>query len=148
MSSTDQAGSTPWTRILHLGGDTWLGLVGEALFVGDHENPKREVDRAAPTGLLPCLERPYDVVVAELRTRAGELSLDEGTLIDMVPLDSVPVEAVDSRMDYWIQLALDWLGSMPPDESSEGLLELLSSEAWPTQRARHRARGLLRTRHS
>jgi hypothetical protein len=148
MSSTDPADTTRWTRILHLGGDAWLGLVGEVLFVGDHDSPKREVDRVAPTGLLPCLERPYDVVVAELREREEELALNRGTLIDLVPLDSVLAAAVDSQMDYWIQLALDWLGSMPRAESSEGLLGSISSEAWPTQRARHRARMLLRTRRS
>jgi hypothetical protein len=148
MSSTDPAVTRPWIRILHLGGDAWLGLVGETLFVGDYETPKREVDRGNPIGLLPCLERPYDVVVAELHAREAELSVGQGYLTDLVPLEAVPAAAVDSQMDYWVQLALDWLGNMPDEHVRKELLELIERESWPTQQARHRARSLLKARRS
>lgn len=145
-SSTAPAASAPWVRVLHLGGDTWLGLVDDALFVGDHETPKREVERLNPTGLLPCLERPYDVVVAELQAREVELCLAQGSLTDLVPLDAIPAAAVNSQIDYWVQLALDWLSSMPGDAVPEEILELIQREPWPTRRARHRARNLLKAR--
>jgi len=147
MSSTDPSRPTGWTRLLHLGGDAWLGLAGGALSVGDENGPRREVDPANPTGLLPCLERPHDVVLLELRDREVELSMAPGSLSALVPLRAIPRAAVSSQIDYWVELALDWIEGMPPAEVDTDLLELLEHESWPTQRVRHRA-GRLRRRGS
>lgn len=146
MSSTDPSMPTRWTRLLHLGGDAWLGLAQETLYVGDENGPRREVDPGNPTGLLPCLERPYDVVLLELQEREVELSMTQGSLRTLVPLHAIPRAAVTSQIDYWVDLALDWIEHMPWAEVDTELLDLLEHESWPTQQARHRARRLRRRR--
>jgi hypothetical protein len=105
MSVTDERPGG-WVRVLHLGHDAWLGLLGDGLlgdglFVGDLVGPKREVDPSEPTGLLACLERHYFVIVAELQDREFELSLLPGTLMGRVPLAGIPHAAVASRSGYW-----------------------------------------------
>jgi hypothetical protein len=139
MLPTDFAAGLAWTRILQLSSDAWLGAVGDELFVGGYEAPRRRVDPARPTGLLPCLERPRSVVVAELRAREVELDLGEGALTELVPLGVIPVEAVVSELDYWVQLALDWLAETPDDSARRVLLASIEGASWATQRARHRA---------
>jgi hypothetical protein len=146
MSPTDPPATTAWLRILQLGSDAWLGLVGEELFVGSYETPKRRVDPANPTGLLPCLEKPRDIVIAELRAREVDLCVAQGTLTELVPLDAIPAAAVASEMDYWVQLALDWLAEVPGGDASDGLLGTIAHSTWATQRARHRATNLRRVR--
>ena len=56
-----------WLRILRLDSGSWLGLVGTSLYIGDELAPKRRLDAEVPTGLLPCLERSYEDVTAELQ---------------------------------------------------------------------------------
>ena len=112
------------------------------LFVGDAAGPKREVDPGNPVGLLPCLERPRATVLAELVDRERDLSLPSGFLAERVPLDVVPAAAVSTRLDYWVQLALDWLSDAPATDLDRGLLAGLADATWATRRARHRARKL------
>lgn len=142
MSFTD-ARSMPWTRILQLGEDVWLGIARESLFLGDYQGPKREVDLNNPIGLLPCLERPYGFIVADLLTKEAELQMQRGQLLDFVPLGAIPAAAVASRMDYWIQLALNWLAEIPVLPHANDVLNAISNETWATQPARHRAKRLL-----
>ena len=148
MSLTDSPAGLVWTRILQVSSEVWLGALGDELFVGAYEGPKRRVDTARPTGLLPCLERPRSVVLAELRAREVELDVGEGALAGLVPLDSIPAEAVRSELDYWVQLALDWLADAPEDRTREVLLATIERAPWATQRARHRAMTLRTTRRS
>jgi len=139
MYLTDSLADSAWTPILHLGGDTWLGLVRGVPFVGNHEVARRRIDPERPTGLLPCLERPRAVVISELRIRDVELGLAGGTLAALLPLDVIPAEAVASEMDYWVQLALGWLAETPGDITSDALLAAVESAPWATQQSRHRA---------
>lgn len=144
MSSTSRSSETSWTRVLQLDSSSWLGLAGTELFVGDESGPKRQIDLDNLTGLLPCLERPYATLLFELGEREAELGLAPGSLVARVPLSRIARAAVASQMDYWVQLGLDWMESMPRSQVETDLLELLERESWPTQRARHRARALRR----
>lgn len=143
MSHTSE-GTTPWIRVLHIGSGSWLGLVDNALFVGDENGPKRQLDTDLPTGLLPCLERPLDAVLMDLRDRENELSMDPGTLTKIVPLAAVPAAALASSMDYWAALSLDWVTKLTFDESSKSLLLALKNAPWASQHTRHRARSIYR----
>jgi hypothetical protein len=143
MSPTNER-SAAWVPILHLSHDAWLGLLGKTPFVGDLEGPKRQVDPDEPTGLLPCLERPYAVVVAELHDRESELSLSPGSLTRHVPLDAIPHAALVSRSNYWADLALAWLDEMPRTHSTMSTLENLGNADWAAQAVRHRARRIRR----
>jgi hypothetical protein len=116
------------------------------LFVGDHDGPKRQVDVGNPTGLLPCLERPYAEVLHQLEARETELTLAPGSLSGIIPLNRIPYAAVASKLDYWVQLGLNWIEVMPPSEVEIELFDTLEHESWPTQQARHRARALRRRR--
>jgi hypothetical protein len=142
MSAPDRATPSSWTRVIPLGEEAWLDLVGSSLFVGDAVGPKREVDPANPVGLLPCLERPRSVVLDELADRERELSLPSGFLVERVPLSGLPAAAVSTQIDYWVQLALDWLSGLPASDVDRRLLKELADATWATQRARHRARRL------
>ena len=142
MSCTEVVGSGSWVGILQLSTDVWLGSLAGRLYVGTADGPKSEIDESSPIGLLPCLERRYDDVITEIRAREIELSLSSGSLVEKVPLNAIPRVAVDSRLDYWVQLALDWLADMPIDAAESELLAELAREPWATQRARHRARSL------
>jgi hypothetical protein len=139
MYLTDSIAGSAWTRILHLGGDAWLGLVRGVPFIGDYEVARRRVDLERPTGLLPCLERPRAVVISELRSRELELGLGGGTLETLVPLDAILAEAVASEMDYWVHLALGWLSETPGNSRYDALLAAVESAPWATQQSRHRA---------
>ncbi len=145
MSSTDPTRSS-WIRILHLGGESWLGLVGDDLFVGDETTPKRLLEPEVPTGLLPCLERPYEDVRADLDEREDELSLPRGSLTEMVPLTAIPAAAITSRIDYWVELALDWIVVLPTGGVDDGSLLAIEQAPWASQRAKHRARSIRRGR--
>jgi hypothetical protein len=131
-------------RVLHLGGTSWLGLVDDDIFVGDESSAKRRVGPDELVGLLPCLERPYAAVEAELREREQELSLPSGFLATRLRLTSIPAAAVDSRMAYWVDLALDWLEAFPEQSVDADLPVTIEQATWASQRARHRARSLRR----
>jgi hypothetical protein len=133
--------SPTWAVLLSLGGDAWAGLVDRSrLHVGDAAGPQREVDTTLPIGLLPCLERPYSVVLAELKDREIELGLANGSLVNLIPLRTIPDAAIETKNDYWAELALDWLEAMPQTESTRHQLMLLEESNWASQHVRHRAR--------
>lgn len=144
MSHTETEAAQAWIRVLPFDDGAWVGLVGDELFVGDYESPKRRIDPEDPIGLLPCLEKPRRVVQDELRAREVELRVVEGSVSSKVPLDAIPAAAVASEMDYWVELALDWLAQRPGDVATERLLNAIEHADWATQRARHRARKLRR----
>jgi hypothetical protein len=144
-SVADLQAPAGWLRILHLGGDSWLGLAGGDLFAGSYGAPSRRIETDCPIALLPCLAKRRPVVIAELRSRELELGFNEGALVDLVPLDAIPSAAVASEMDYWMQLALDWLAETHRDNPQEELLRAVEGAAWATQRARHRATSLRTT---
>lgn len=133
-----------WVPVLHLGHVAWVGLQGDALFVGDLDGPEREVDPDEPTRLLPCLERPYSVIVAELQERESELTLPPGTLVGQVPLAGIPHAAVAAGSDYWAGLALAWFDEMPRSARVDSMLKSLENAGWASQSVRHRARRLRR----
>jgi hypothetical protein len=142
MSFTRRSKPTGWTRLLRIDDHSWLGLVDAVLFVGDLDGPKRQIDPDLPIGLLPCLERPYSAVLLEIEERESALSLARGSLGEVIPLRRIPHAAMSSKVDYWVQLALDWVETMPKSEVDVEILELLEHGSWPTQRARHRAKKL------
>lgn len=135
---------TGWIRLLHLGDGSWLGLVAGRVAVGDGVGPKREIDPAHGVGLLPLLERPYSVVILELEERETELALAPRALAELLSLDDIPRTAVACRSDYWVDRALDWLESMPPENVDAALLDEIERATWATQRTRHRARRVAR----
>ena len=135
---------TDWIRLLRLGDESWLGIVAGRLTVGDATGPKRAVDPAHPIGLLPLLERPYSVVALELKERETALALAPGAVTGLLSLDDIPRTAVECRSGYWVDLALEWLESMPPEDVDGALLDTVEQATWATQRARHRARRLAR----
>jgi hypothetical protein len=65
---------------------------------------KGQLDLEVPSGLLACLERPYEEVRAELEARERELSMPLGTLLSTVPLATIPTAAVATQMDSWASL--------------------------------------------
>lgn len=144
MSSDELPADSTWVPILHLGQESWLGMLGAALYVGDLHRPKREVDPHEPVGLLPCLERPYSVIVAELSDRETDMSRSPGSLTAQVPLVAIPHAAVESKSNYWAELALAWLGDMPSSEVVIATLESLENADWAAQGIRHRARRIRR----
>ncbi|WP_416430424.1 hypothetical protein [Paenarthrobacter nicotinovorans] len=134
-----------WTRILFLGQASWLGLVGDVLYVGDEQRPKRQLDLKHPVGLLPCLERPYEEVRAELEARERELSMAPGTLLSTVPLATIPATAVATQMDYWTSLAVPWLASLPASDVDDTVIIAIEEAPWASQASRHGARKLRRS---
>jgi hypothetical protein len=144
MLHTEQE-QKPWIRILQLGSESWLGLVGSILFVGDERTPKRLLEPEVPTGLLPCLERPYEVVRAELEERERELSMPVGSLTGAVPLAAIPKAALASQMDHWAALSLSWLAAFPVNDVDEDVLRAIEDSTWASQRTKHRARDIRRS---
>lgn len=144
MSFTEFAEPSRWVAILRVSTDAWLGMIDDRLYMGTILGPKREVDESRPIGLLPCLERRYDDVITELRAREIELLLQPGSLVARTPLKAIPRVALESRLDYWIQLALDWITDTPIDAVDHEMLSALARAPWASQRARHRAHALTR----
>ena len=135
----------PWVPLLRLDGDAWAGLANGALCVGTMDAAERPVDPNHPIGLLPCLERPRETVLTELRRREVELDVADGVLSPLVPLDGIPAEAVSTRLDQWVRPALEWLANMPPSRPRDGLLAQVEDAAWASQDTRQRARTLRRS---
>lgn len=73
-------------------GLVWLETL---LFVGDKSRPKGQLDLHTPTGLLPCRERPYEVIREELHEKEREPSMARDALINIVPLAAVPGTIVE-----------------------------------------------------
>jgi hypothetical protein len=131
--------------VLHVEGDAWLGVVDEATWwMGKLGGPQREIDLSNPIGLLPCLERPYSVVAADLEAKADELSGAGFSLPDGLSLAAIPRTAAAGQQTYWAELALAWLADMPPSEDSLGVLRTLEDADWATQAIRHQARRIRR----
>jgi hypothetical protein len=135
-----------WIKILWLGQESWLGLFGDVLYVGDEIRPKRQLDLEVPTGLLACLERPYEEVRAELEARERELSMPLGTLLSTVPLATIPTAAVATQMDYWASLSVSWLASLPTSDVDDNVIIAIEEAPWAGQASRHGARSLRRGR--
>lgn len=147
MGSTSRGAETPacWIVILHLGGESWLGMDShQELHIGDLAGPRRPLDPAQPVGLLPCLERPLSVVIAELKMREDELGLPTGTLQLLVPWRILPSVAVASQSPYWVDLAVSWFSDMAAEDRDVEVLKALETAEWAPQRVRHRARRLAR----
>lgn len=150
MSSTSAAspqGSGPpaWQPVLQLGGDHWVGLLNDdELFVGDHEHAMRQVEPAAPTGLLPLLERPLAVVAAEVDEWEVKHRRERGFLARRVPFESLVRHALASGSDYWAGLALEWVPVLPQPVNVATDLSVLESATWAPQGLRHRARKVRR----
>ena len=145
MSRTNEAAGAGWTRILATGHEAWVGTVQGELFLGTEVSAQRRVDRERPVGLLPLLEKPRSEIVNEISERESELGAEAGTLLALVPLDAIPAEAVESRLDFWVQLALDWLDETPTSGGRDDLLAIVECAPWASQRARHRASRLRTT---
>ncbi len=133
-----------WTLILWLGEGSWLGRIGDIFYVGNETRPQRELDPETPTGLLACLERPYEVVRAELEAREIELSMAPGTLLSAVPLARIPSAAVATEMDYWASLALSWVASRPASVVDHKVILAIEESSWASQSSKHRACSLRR----
>lgn len=144
MSYTESKNSTSWVWILNIADNNWLGIAEGVLYVGDHAGPKRELDTLNPVGLLPCLERSFLAVSKEIEEREVELFLPRGDLSQRVPLDLLPATAVESQIDYWVLLALDWLFEMDPNNIDLKLLEIIRTAKWTSQESKHRAMKLHR----
>jgi hypothetical protein len=63
-------------------------------------------------------------------------------------LTSIPSAAIDSRMPYWVDRALDWLEVFPQEAVDTAQLATIEQATWASQRARHRARSLRRRTES
>lgn len=133
-----------WLRILRVDDHSWLGRRGGILEIGDERGPKRVLDAWEPIPLLPLLERPYQDVLAEVREYDRASSVPAESLRRQIPWARIPHAAASTKMDYWIQLALDWLSEMDTAEVDLQLVQHLASSTWATQRARHRARALVK----
>lgn len=147
MSSTERVPTgASWVRVLHLAHEAWLGLFNGELFVGVADGPQREIDPAEPTSLLPCLERPYSSVVAELREREHELSLPSGSLTARIPLTRIPLAAAQSKSNYWARLALAWLDEVPVSCDVVRALTAFEGASWASQDVQHKARRIRRAK--
>lgn len=134
-----------WLPVLHVAGDTWLGVVGgSAWWIGKLEGPQREIVLSNPIGLLPCLERPYTVVAADLEAKADELRTAGFRLPGGLSLAAIPGTAAASHQTYWAELALTWLADMPSSADCLRVLRTLEDADWATQAIRHQARRLRR----
>ncbi len=138
---------TGWLPMLHLGGDSWAGVVEpEEVFVGSHESPVRRVDWNTPTGLLPLLERPLAVVRAEIDDWRESHGAVLGPSAQIIPLDAVVVHALTSGSEYWAGLAVEWADAMPEAHGITEALDALAVARWASQPLRHRARRIRRCR--
>jgi hypothetical protein len=146
MSPID-AEPTGWLPVIHLGGDRWVGLVGLAeLFVGSRNGAVRRVERDAPTGLLPLLERPRAVVKAEIDEWEATYGAGLGVSGRIIPLDAVVLHALTSGSEYWAGLAIEWVDAMPETQGVVEALDALVTARWASQSLRHGARRALRSR--
>ena len=139
----DATKSGAWTPLLELGDEVYLGVVRGELSVGTHYRPTGRVGREVPTDLLPLLERPRDAVVEELRARERDSGLAPGSLIPLVPLANIPAAAIDTRLNYWVGLAVEWIVAEPAEIPGNRFLVSISRAPWASQRLRHRAQVLL-----
>jgi hypothetical protein len=139
-------GSISAQRILPLDEHKWLWIVDEnTLYVGDSDNPVRQVDTARPVFLMPLLESSPEQFSDSLRSTSMQLYGDE-RLAAILPLKEIIGEAVKGRSDYWVGLALSWIDALGAADFVE-LLDALSTASWAPQSIRHHAKRLLRSAH-
>lgn len=144
--SSRESKASVWQPALHLGAEQWVGLVNSGeVFIGDREQARRRVDAAAPTGLLPLLERPFDLVAAEIEEWESGQRRSHGFLARRLPLESLVLHALTSGSDYWAGLALRWVVAMPHVAGIVDALASLETATWAPQQLRHQARKTRRT---
>jgi hypothetical protein len=96
-----------------------------------------------PVFLLPALERPYSEMVELIKTALEALKLPS-QLIEWFPVEEIIILGLTGGLDYWADLALNWLEVLPLNERIVETLKNTTNAKWASQGVRQRAQRLAR----
>ncbi len=96
-----------------------------------------------PVFLLPALERPYSEIVELIQTSLETLQLSP-QLIEWFPVEEIIILGLTGGLDYWADLALNWLEVFPPNQRIVDALRNTTNAKWASQGVRQRAQRLAR----
>jgi len=97
-------------------------------------------------GWLPILDHDESVAREEVAHAGGRYNLPVDLLLESLPVDDVIALALSTHNAHWIDRALIWLESRDIRDDIGALLPLVASSRSASQRARQRARRLIKGR--
>lgn len=133
-----------WLPVAELsGGSFLLGLTTKGLWARSTESAVQAVsDETACVFFLPVLEDPPEVVRGKISDGLKRYGLSE-EFMDVFPLEKIVMTGLKSQSEYWSNLALNWVLSIPRSNSLEFEVEALSKTG-ETQKIRHAARKIIK----
>jgi hypothetical protein len=95
------------------------------------------VEGASAVGLLPLLEIPLQVVQGAVRRAAVAAELDPGEVVGSLPARQVLLEALRTRSDHWVDLAIEWFDEVRQSDDLLAAVQGAASDKRLGQRTRH-----------
>ena len=138
-----------WIPLIRVSERSWVGTLGEAIWVGNELEAEREVHLDRPVFLLPLLERGREQVLHDIQRKEEELSLPDEYLNDHMQVDYIAVfSCTTMTSDYWASLGIAWMCAKGflMDEEVQALQEV-SVASWASQKLRHMSGKLIHQLH-
>ncbi len=136
-----------WLPVIQIKKDVWYGLSEDGDWVAGSEDKNVrivELSMSEPTApLLPCLEHSRSEMETLVILGLKSLGLLE-TVAHTFPFDAAVHCGLESGSDYWMELSLEWLQSMPIDNTIAKILSRVVKSKGISQKNRHRAFKLLK----
>ncbi|WP_171042465.1 hypothetical protein [Sinomonas gamaensis] len=96
-------------------------------------------------GVLPLLELDPAALQGKLTDAADILRISPADLINVLPSAEVFAAALETRSDYWIDRALEWITRLPALNIPLAAIRPVVDDPRVGQSVRHRIRKLLST---
>lgn len=97
-------------------------------------------------GVLPLLELDPAALQGKVTSAAAILGIPPADLISALPSAEVFAAAFETRSDYWIDRALEWMVRLPGLSIPAAAMRAIVDDPMASQSVRHRIRKLLSTR--
>ena len=130
----------PLVEPLDVGPTIGVALDGRWV-VGTATNLRFLTDDKPSVGWLILLEHHIDGIRSQIFKSVEDQELTE-RIAREIPFQVVAVSGLESEMEYWNSLAMDWIEGGVFAENISTLLEKISLDSSKSQRIRHRAKRL------
>lgn len=144
--SATQHGRITWLPLwLISNSGLWIGLDRHARWVVGRLSGQVSVptERLSPSW-LPLLDHDESVIVEELSYSGTKYNLPIDLLLGSLPIDDLIALALASDNTHWIDRALIWLEPREVRGDIDAMLPLVASSRSASQRARQRAKRLMK----
>jgi hypothetical protein len=132
-----------WIPLIRIkSSEPWIGTTELCHWVVEGNGDVIPIDHAHMLPLLHCLEAPIEEFMAALSKAIDQFSIG-GVQVQEFPYYGLIDFALRSKSDYWADLALQWLETLPLARTRNDALHAIVKSRWATQKTRYHAQRIL-----